>query len=834
MMPGEIPTVVDIGAGPRIASPECVRNRGTTATTHDTGCVTVATVRRRTIWPAAALVAAALITVEGHPPPAEAATVSSGFTDAAIANFTRPTAVEWLPGDRIAVLEQGGRLRLGRPGQPFTTALTIANICSNGERGLLGLAPDPGFLGNGWVYLYYTRVDGGAPGGCVNRVSRFQMRGDTIDPASEVVLLDRISSLGGNHNGGDIDVGADGNLYVAVGDAGADPRGNSGSAGSNDAAQDLSLLNGKILRITRLGHPAPGNPFNGAGTARCATRGNTPSTPTTTCREIYSWGLRNPYRIAFDRNDGSDRFFINDVGQKTYEEVNRGAAGNFGWPTREGPCPQGSTTPCPGPTAGLIDPITAYGRAEGSYVTAGAFTPDGLWPTAYDGSYLFADGGSGRIWVRRANGSVDYGAPFATDAFGITDMTFGFDTAGRMVLYYVQIGGTLRVITPTAAPASVTATDLRMIPITPERAYDTGPGVGVAKGTMVNGTTRLVDLAPPAAYPAALVNITVAFTAGSGFVRTWLPRGARPVTSSLNADGANATVGNGVIVPLAPDGTFILEASTSARVVVDVMAWFAPTSGTSDAGRLASLSPARLVDTRLPSGQTIESGSTNPWRRVGTRIDLDAAGQVGVPDDGTAAAVVLSLAALGRPGQGGWVAAAPGGAPYPGTASVNVVPGDVRNNIVVVPLGATTDVSIFTKNVNDVVVDVLGYVTSATAPVAGAGLFTPVAATRVADTRIPKGFGRLSPLIPSTLSVPGGASSSAVAQTITVTRTGGAGWIVAHPSTDPPLVSNLNFQAAGQTRGALAFSQLTASGRERFTSKVATDVVVDVVGFFSE
>ena len=81
--------------------------------------------------------------------------------------------------------------------------------------------------------------------------------------------------------------------------------------------------------------------------------------------------------------------------------------------------------------------------------------PNGLWPAAYDGSYLFADGGSGRIWNRRANGSVDYNTPFATDAFGISDMTFGFDAAGRMVLYYVQVGGSLRAIASTAPLASM-------------------------------------------------------------------------------------------------------------------------------------------------------------------------------------------------------------------------------------------------------------------------------------------------------------------------------------------------------------------------------------------
>ena len=133
------------------------------------------------------------------------------------------------------------------------------------------------------------------------------MTSSGLDLGSERILIDGISSVNGNHNGGDIEIGNDGFLYVATGDAGRDPRGDSGGGGANDAAQDLSLLNGKILRVDRsTGRAAPGNPFTGAGTADCRIRGNAPSTPTTTCREIFAFGLRNPYRFAFDPNTERD------------------------------------------------------------------------------------------------------------------------------------------------------------------------------------------------------------------------------------------------------------------------------------------------------------------------------------------------------------------------------------------------------------------------------------------------------------------------------------------------------------------------------------------------
>ncbi len=765
----------------------------------------------------------------------EAADPPSGFSDTSIAAASRPTAIEWLPGNRIVVLEQRGRIRVGHPGQQFSTALTLTNICNNGERGLLGLVPDPAFLGNGFVYVYYTRPASGAPGGCVNRVSRFTMSGDVIAPTSEVVLLDNISSVNSNHNGGDLDIGSDGYLYVAVGDAGRDPRGNSGSGGSNDAAQDLSLLNGKILRVTLGGLPAPGNPISGPGTARCGLRGNTAATPTSPCQELFAWGLRNPYRIAFDRNDGSNRFFINDVGQRTFEEINDGGIGrNYGWPSREGACPQGQTVGCPGPPFGITDPISAYGRSLGSYVTAGAFVPDGLWPAKYDGAYLFADGGSGQIWTRRTNGSVDYDAPFATGAYGITDMTFGFDADGRMVLYYVQVGGSVRMIAPTTPLALTASSGLKIVPVTPFRVYDTGHDVGVASGPVFNGTTRLVDLDPPIGARAAMVNLTYAATAGPGYIRAWGTRAARPTTSSVNADRASDVVANAAIVPISSDGSFVFESTTTGRVVVDVMGWLVDAGGATDDGRFVPLDPARLVDTRIPSGTTLSSGSPNPWQRSADRIDFSAEGLLGIDGNGQAAAIVISVAVISGGGPGGYVGGYPGGSTWGGTSNVNVLPGDTRANVMMISTDDSGIFSLRTLNVADVVIDVLGYVTSDAAPTSDSGLYSSIDPTRVVDTRIPLGFGRLAALSPLTLSVPGGASAAAVVQNVTVTNTSAPGWVAVHLTPVAPRISNVNFMAPGQTRAALAFTRLTDDGRERFTSLVATDLVVDVVGFFSE
>lgn len=789
--------------------------------------------RRSALGAAALLVSSVLAVAVGVAAPAAAAEPPAGFVDLAVAGFDRPTAVEWLPDSTIVVLEQHtGRVRIGDPGGPFTTALDLA-VCQANEQGLLGFVHDPAFLSNGFVYVFYTTS---ANGRCGNRVSRFQMVNRTIAPASEVILLDDMAAFTGtNHNGGDLDIDAAGNLLVAVGDGGSDPRGDSGSAGRNDAAQDLSILNGKILRITRGGFPAPGNPFTGPGTTRCATAGlNVPTS--LRCQEIYAWGLRNPYRIAVDRNRGDARFFVNDVGQGTQEEVNLGAAGaNYGWPQREGNCPQGRTPPCAGPSAGQTDPLTSYTRSRGTFITAGAFVPNGLWPAKYDGAYLFADGGVGRVYLRTAGGGVDYDVPFATGAFGLADMTFGFDTDGVMVLYYTQNGGGLRMIKPTGVAAAPNATNLRLQTVTPFRGYDTGPdGIGGAGvGDVFNGTTRHVDLDPPSGTFAALVNLTYDATAGGGFVRTWPARTARPATSALNADRAGTIAANAAVVALAADGSFVLESSTTARVVVDVLGWYRTTSGTAAGGRYVALDPLRLADTRVDTGQLLDSGSRNPYTRSANRIDVDVLGQLDVPDDGTVAAVVVGAAVIGLPDRAGFVGGHAGGTQWTGTSNANVSAGEIRANLMVVPVGSNGGISLRTFQVDDVALDLLGYVTSSAAPNRAAGLYNTIAPTRTVDSRIPLGFPRLAREAAARVAVPSAArGAAAVAQNVTATNTAGPLFVSAHPGPVRPEVSSVNADGPNQTRAAFAFTTVDADA-EFFTANDATDLVVDVVGWFT-
>src|SRR3954471_17909832 len=196
---------------------------------------------RKFVATALLVFALAVPVVDLQAPSAEAATnLPAGFTDSLVANTGAATGIVGMPDGTVMVLVQSGSVRLIRGDVLLPTAALTMSLsgCNTNERGLLGVALDQDFKANGFVYLYFTHP-AAAPGGCGNRPSRFAMTGDSIDPNSEVILVDNISSVAGNHNGGDLEIGGDGFLYISVGDAGGDPRGDSSP---NDAAQDLTLL----------------------------------------------------------------------------------------------------------------------------------------------------------------------------------------------------------------------------------------------------------------------------------------------------------------------------------------------------------------------------------------------------------------------------------------------------------------------------------------------------------------------------------------------------------------------------------------------------------------
>jgi glucose/arabinose dehydrogenase len=390
--------------------------------------------------------------------PADAATLPAGFDDTQVAaSISQPTALAFAPDGRLLVTSKAGQLRVVRGGTLLAApAIDLsARVCSQSERGLLGVAADPDFQVNRHVYLYYTFNKYGTcafdapPNGPVNRVSRFTLRDDnTIDPTSELVLIDGIPSPGGNHNAGHLGFGKDNHLYVTVGDGGCDYAGDSGCGIANDASRDRNVLVGKVLRITAGGGIPADNPFRGTNSARCNATGRTGAG--NVCQETFAWGLRNPFRLAFDENAAGTRFFVNDVGQNAWEEIDEGKSGaDYGWNVREGHCAANSTTNCGAPPSGMTNPLFDYGRGAGCVaITGGAFVPDALWPAEYDGRYLFGDYGCGKIQSLRLTALGGVAADFANDMGAVIDLTFGPWGSSR-ALYYLTWDGQVRRIAYT-------------------------------------------------------------------------------------------------------------------------------------------------------------------------------------------------------------------------------------------------------------------------------------------------------------------------------------------------------------------------------------------------
>jgi glucose/arabinose dehydrogenase len=358
-----------------------------------------------------------------------AATFPANFTETLVASgFTNPTAMAFAPDGRLFVCQQSGQLRVVKNGSLLATPFVTLTVDANGERGLLGVAFDPNFVTNNFVYVYYT-----SPTPQVhNRVSRFTANGDVALAGSEVAILD-LNNLSGatNHNGGAIHFGPDGKLYVAVGE-------NANAANSQTVANRL----GKILRINSDGTIPGDNPTTFPGIA---------GSPSGLNQAIWSVGLRNPYTFTFQ--PGSGRMFINDVGQNSWEEINDGIAGsNYGWANCEGACAP--------PNANFRDPLFQYGHGTspttGCAITGGAFyNPTTVnFPADYVGKYFYAEFCSG--WIRRFDPGTGTATAFATGASNPVDLIVTADGS----LYYLARGGgavfRVRFNGPTATFGDVT------------------------------------------------------------------------------------------------------------------------------------------------------------------------------------------------------------------------------------------------------------------------------------------------------------------------------------------------------------------------------------------
>lgn len=346
----------------------------------------------------------------------------TGFAETQVATgFASPTAMTLAPDGRVFVAEQAGELRVIKNDTLLPTPFLTVPTQAVTERGFGGVVLDPDFAANGYVYVYYTA----STPDIHNRVSRFTADPGNPDQAlagSEQVLFEIETANGsGYHQGGAMHFGADGKLYVAVGDHGGTTR-----------AQSMAWTFGKMLRLNSDGSIPADNPFyNTASGSR---------------RAIWALGLRNPFTFAIQ--PGTGRMYINDVGQNLWEEINEGAAGaNYGWPSAEGPSSDPQFTA----------PIYAAPQPDVKAFTGGDFynpaTPQ--FPASYTGAYFFGD--LNKRFIKRLDTTTRVASGFATLTPG---SPVDIDTAADGSLYYLarpidgtRPGGVYRIrYSSTGAP----------------------------------------------------------------------------------------------------------------------------------------------------------------------------------------------------------------------------------------------------------------------------------------------------------------------------------------------------------------------------------------------
>jgi glucose/arabinose dehydrogenase len=432
--------------------------------------------------------------------------------------LTQPVFVTSPPGDfnRIFIVQQNGQIRilhLDTGTLNATPFLTVSNIVSGGEQGLLGLAFDPNYATNGKFYLNYT-APGGAFNAGITKIVQYQVSSnpDIADTTpTNIKTLLSFDQPQTNHNGGWIGfsprAGDDHNLYIATGDGGAGNDQGTGHIEPGGNAQNTTTLLGKMLRIhvdpTNGTYTIPSNnPFFGSATLK---------------QEIWLFGLRNPFRDSFDRSNG--RMFIGDVGQDTREEVdvqqatNPGGGENYGWRLREGTIATPTGNPVVGgsPPPGNVEPILDYPHTTGQTVIGGYVYRGQQFP-ALQGIYVFGDylgpepGSIGKIFSLNYNGTTAsnfqditsqlFPIPTTGGNVSLVNLSsFGEDASGELYLTDIGNGNVYKI-----SPMLVSAASRKMHGITPFKINLplTGPpGIECRSGGANGNHTMIFKFAVP-------------------------------------------------------------------------------------------------------------------------------------------------------------------------------------------------------------------------------------------------------------------------------------------------------------------------------------------------
>jgi glucose/arabinose dehydrogenase len=398
--------------------------------------------------------------------------------------LTRPVAIT-NAGDgsgRLFITLQGGQIVIYDGTQvlstPFLDISSLVTCC--GEQGLLSAAFHPNYQSNGFFYVYYTQPNG------LLTIARYKVSANpnVADPTSALIILTIPHPNASNHNGGQLQFGPDGYLYMGTGDGG-------GGGDPDENGQNLNALLGKILRLDVNAAPPyipPSNPF---------VDGN-PNTRD----EIWAFGVRNPWRFSFDRQTGD--IFIGDVGQGCYEEVDFQPASsnggeNYGWDVMEGrKCydePSGSNCNLP-PTCvqpQFILPIIVYNHSGTNHcAVTGGYRYRGPLSPSLTGVYIYGDYCSGIIWGATDDGNGNWTSTQLADS-GYSISTFGEDENGEIYVADLSTGNVYRIATASGLPFTDDFEDGDASDWTPNNN-----GTWVVNTGNLEGTTnkKSTDLAP--------------------------------------------------------------------------------------------------------------------------------------------------------------------------------------------------------------------------------------------------------------------------------------------------------------------------------------------------
>lgn len=351
--------------------------------------------------------------------------------------FDAPVSIKNANNSKLFVVERKGVIKIlnaddsvnSTPFLDINSKVTDAG----GERGLLGLTFHPNYNTNGYFYVNYINNSGNTV------IARYSRTNETTANTNSELILLSITQPAGNHNGGDMNFGPDGYLYIASGDGG-------GSGDPNNYAQSLNTLLGKLLRID-VDNTSNGNNYAIPSNNPYLNDGNTNTLP-----EIWAYGLRNPWKFSFDKTTGD--LWIADVGQGVYEEINMvpstTSAINYGWRCYEGANHPYNTSGCP-PESSTTRPIAEYSHnGNGAFKCSitGGFRYRGSQYSSLSGLYFFADYCSDEIGVLTPNGS-NWTMTFPKQYSNKGWTTFGEGNNGELYIAGLESGEVFKIIDPS-------------------------------------------------------------------------------------------------------------------------------------------------------------------------------------------------------------------------------------------------------------------------------------------------------------------------------------------------------------------------------------------------